>query len=77
MKTYKILLSLALVFAFAFSIPCVVMAADSDKVAEDYVVDGANMLTSKEEEMLEDLIAEFVEKNGFDLYVVPVCMRCV
>lgn len=75
MKTYKILLSLALILAFALSIPCVAMAADSDNVAEDYVVDGANMLTSKEEEMLEDLIAEFVEKNGFDLYVVTITDR--
>ena len=75
MKTYKILLSLALILAFALSIPCAAMAADSDAAAGDYVVDGANMLTNVEEKMLEDLIAEFVEKNGFDLYVVTITSR--
>ena len=75
MKTYKILLSIALILAFALSIPCAAMAADSDAAAGDYVVDGANMLTNVEEKMLEDLIAEFVEKNGFDLYIVTISSR--
>ena len=75
MKTYKILLSIALIFVFALSIPCTALAAEGDTATGDYVVDGASMLTSVEEERLEAKIAEFVEKNGFDLYVVTIVDR--
>ena len=75
MKTYKILLSIALIFVFALSIPCTALAAEGDIATGDYVVDGASMLTSVEEERLEAKIAEFVEKNGFDLYVVTIVDR--